>query len=56
VTDFDAQYKSLISEIKTDIAVATGLAVRVTPTFFINGIKVEGGCRSSISSWRSRWN
>jgi len=42
VTDFDAQYKSLISEIKTDIAVATGLAVRVTPTFFINGVKLEG--------------
>jgi uncharacterized membrane protein/protein-disulfide isomerase len=42
VTDFDAQYKSLLSEIKTDIAVATGLGVRVTPTFFINGIKVEG--------------
>jgi len=43
VTDFDAQYPFVSSQIKTDVAVATGLGVRVTPTFFINGIKVEGG-------------
>jgi protein-disulfide isomerase len=42
VTDFDAQYPSLITAIKGDIALATVLGVRVTPTFFINGVKLEG--------------
>jgi uncharacterized membrane protein/protein-disulfide isomerase len=42
VTDFDAQYPSLINAIKGDIALATILGVKVTPTFFINGVKVEG--------------
>ena len=43
VTDFDAQYLAVLNQIKTDIALATILGVRVTPTFFINGIKLEGG-------------
>jgi len=43
VTDFDAQYKSLINTVKGDVALATILGVKVTPTFFINGVKVEGG-------------
>jgi uncharacterized membrane protein/protein-disulfide isomerase len=43
VTDFDAQYPAVLNQIKTDIALATILGVRVTPTFFINGIKLEGG-------------
>ncbi len=43
VTDFDAQYPVVLNQIKTDIALATILGVRVTPTFFINGIKLEGG-------------
>ena len=42
VADFDAQYKSLINTIKGDIALATILGVKVTPTFFINGVKLEG--------------
>jgi uncharacterized membrane protein/protein-disulfide isomerase len=42
VTDFDAQYPSLITAIKGDIALASILGVRQTPTFFINGVKVEG--------------
>ena len=42
VTDFDAQYPSLITTIKGDIALASILGVRQTPTFFINGVKVEG--------------
>jgi len=42
VTDFDTQYKSLINSVKGDIALATILGVKVTPTFFINGVKLEG--------------
>jgi uncharacterized membrane protein/protein-disulfide isomerase len=42
VTDFDAQYPALINSIKGDIALATILGVKVTPTFFINGVKLEG--------------
>ena len=42
VTDFDAQYKSLINTVKGDIALATILGVKVTPTFYINGVKLEG--------------
>ena len=45
VTDFDARYPATIELIKGDIRFATQLGVRVTPTFFINGVKVEGGLR-----------
>jgi len=43
VTDFDAQYPSLVTSIKGDVALAAVLGVKVTPTFFINGVKIEGG-------------
>ena len=42
VADFDTQYRSLINTVKGDIALATILGVKVTPTFFINGVKLEG--------------
>jgi protein-disulfide isomerase len=42
VTDFDEQYASTLESVKSDIAYGKQLAVRSTPTFFINGIKVEG--------------
>ena len=42
VTDFDAQYPALINAVKGDIALASILGVRQTPTFYINGVKVEG--------------
>jgi len=42
VTDFDAQYRSLINSVKGDIALATILGVKLTPTFYINGVKLEG--------------
>jgi uncharacterized membrane protein/protein-disulfide isomerase len=45
VTDFDARYPATIELIKGDIRFATQLGVRVTPTFYINGVKVEGGLR-----------
>jgi protein-disulfide isomerase len=42
VTDFDAQYPSLITSVKGDVALGAILGVRQTPTFFINGVKLEG--------------
>ena len=42
VTDFDAQYASTMSSVKSDIALGRSLNIKSTPTFFINGIKVEG--------------
>jgi protein-disulfide isomerase len=53
VTDFDAQYPAVLNQVKTDVALAAVLGIRVTPTFFIcsrkpgesdvTGIKLEGG-------------
>jgi uncharacterized membrane protein/protein-disulfide isomerase len=43
VTDFDAKYASTIALVKGDIALGKQLGVRSTPTFFINGVKLEGG-------------
>jgi protein-disulfide isomerase len=42
VTDFDAKYASTLDLVKADVALGTQLDIRSTPTFFINGIKVEG--------------
>ena len=43
VTDFDAQYSSTLIGVRGDIALGAQLRVQSTPTFFINGVKVEGG-------------
>src|SRR5207247_10365672 len=42
VTDFDAKYASTLESVKSDIALGHSLGVGSTPTFFINGKKVEG--------------
>jgi protein-disulfide isomerase len=42
VTDFEEKYASTLESVKSDIAYGKQLAVRSTPTFFINGVKVEG--------------
>jgi uncharacterized membrane protein/protein-disulfide isomerase len=42
VNDFDAKYASTISMIRGDVALGRQLQVKSTPTFFINGVKVEG--------------
>jgi uncharacterized membrane protein/protein-disulfide isomerase len=42
VNDFDQKYASVLESVKADIAYGKQLAVRSTPTFFINGVKVEG--------------
>ena len=42
VTDFDARYASTLELVRADIALGRELGVRSTPTFFINGVKLEG--------------
>ncbi len=42
VADFDARYEATLAEVKADIALGRRLQVRATPTFFINGVKIEG--------------
>jgi len=42
VTNFDARYPAVLEQVKADIAYGKTLGVRSTPTFFINGVKIEG--------------
>jgi protein-disulfide isomerase len=42
VSDFDAKYASTLESVKSDIALGHSLGVMATPTFFINGKKVDG--------------
>lgn len=43
VTDFDARYSAMLEQVKSDVGLASVLNIRVTPTFFINGVRLEGG-------------
>ena len=43
VADFDARYQPTLALVKSDVALAKQLQIRSTPTFFINGVKIEGG-------------
>jgi uncharacterized membrane protein/protein-disulfide isomerase len=42
VTDFDLQYPRAIEAVKADVSLARILNVRSTPTFFVNGVRLEG--------------
>jgi uncharacterized membrane protein/protein-disulfide isomerase len=42
ITDFDAKYSSTLSLVKGDIALGKQLNIKATPTFFINGVKIDG--------------
>jgi uncharacterized membrane protein/protein-disulfide isomerase len=42
VTDFDAKYAATLELVKGDIALGQRLNITQTPTFFLNGVKVEG--------------
>jgi uncharacterized membrane protein/protein-disulfide isomerase len=42
ITDFDAKYQGTLSLVKGDVALGRQLGIKSTPTFFINGVKVEG--------------
>ncbi|PYR78338.1 MAG: hypothetical protein DMF86_06105 [Acidobacteria bacterium] len=43
IADFDARYAKAIQQVKTDASIGGVLGVGKTPTFFINGRKLEGG-------------
>ena len=43
IRDFDAEYAKAIEEVKADATTGGVLGVRKTPTFFINGRRLEGG-------------
>jgi len=42
VTDFEEKYASTLALVRSDVALGNQLGIRSTPTFFINGVKVEG--------------
>jgi uncharacterized membrane protein/protein-disulfide isomerase len=48
VTDLDAQYPRVIEGVKADVGLAHLLGVRQTPTFFINGVRLEGPTAQTI--------
>jgi protein-disulfide isomerase len=43
VTDFRDRYGATLDEVKADIDYGRTLGVRATPTFFINGVMIQGG-------------
>lgn len=48
ISDFDARYAATLDAVKADVALGRLLGVRQTPTFFINGVKVEGGLPTNL--------
>jgi uncharacterized membrane protein/protein-disulfide isomerase len=42
ITDFDAKYAATLALVKADVALGQQLHVTQTPTFFINGVKIDG--------------
>jgi uncharacterized membrane protein/protein-disulfide isomerase len=42
IGDFDVRYSSTLGMVKGDVALGRQLGVKSTPTFFINGVKIEG--------------
>jgi uncharacterized membrane protein/protein-disulfide isomerase len=42
VTDFDARYQATLEQVKVDAAYGRQLGVGSTPTFFVNGVKLDG--------------
>jgi uncharacterized membrane protein/protein-disulfide isomerase len=43
ITDFEAKYPATLSLVKSDVALGRQLGIKSTPTFFVNGVKMEGG-------------
>ena len=42
VNDFDAKYAATLNLVRSDVGFGAQLQVRQTPTFFMNGVKIEG--------------
>lgn len=43
ITDFEEKYQATLQAVKADTAYGNQLKVNQTPTFFINGLKIDGG-------------
>jgi uncharacterized membrane protein len=43
VADFEVRYQPTLALVRSDVALGRQLQIRSTPTFFINGVKIEGG-------------
>ena len=48
VTDLELQYPRVIESVKADVGLGRLLNVRQTPTFFVNGVKLEGPTAQAI--------
>jgi uncharacterized membrane protein/protein-disulfide isomerase len=42
INDFDTRYAGTLALVKSDVGLGRQLGVKSTPTFFINGVKIEG--------------
>jgi uncharacterized membrane protein len=45
ITDFDAQYPTVLEQVRADAKLGRELGVSGTPAFFVNGIRVQGSLR-----------
>ena len=45
VTDFDREYERALRLVKQDAELGNRLRIQGTPTFFINGVRIDGGLR-----------
>ena len=48
VQDYEARYLPTLELVKTDIALGKKVGVAATPTFFINGLKVDGALPAAV--------
>jgi protein-disulfide isomerase len=48
VRDFDHEYPRVKALIRNDVDLGHQLGVRGTPTFFINGVRIEGRLKSQV--------
>jgi protein-disulfide isomerase len=46
ISDFDERYAEVLSDVKQDADMGGRLAIQGTPTFFINGVRIEGSPRA----------
>jgi protein-disulfide isomerase len=42
VTDFDTEYPRMLALVRNDVALAHRIGVKGTPTFFVNGVRMDG--------------
>ena len=55
VTDFDAQYATVLDEVRKDAQLGQKLQINGTPTFFINGIRIASTLRPAYFDAAIAW-